>query len=160
LASRNATTMEQVTMLPTNMSEELRIQAQIELRAPRCLNSQSQLRNEEIACTRRDTTLETTVNVKAYEMTKQQSLSENRITTRGEGIKEEQSNNELLRDRTLKTQLITEELTAANYKPERSEKNVAAKIENTKIDPETPMQKVTELEKTQKNFDKVLTEEE
>jgi hypothetical protein len=79
-------------------------------------------------------------------------LSEIRIATRGEGIKEEQSNNELLRDRTLKTQLITEELTTANYKPERSEKNVAAKIENTKIDPETPMQKVTELEKTQKNI--------
>jgi SWI/SNF-related matrix-associated actin-dependent regulator of chromatin subfamily A protein 2/4 len=72
--------MEQLTVLPTNMSEELRIQAQIELRALRCLNFQRQLRSEIIACTRRDTTLETAVNVKAYKRTKRQGLREARAT--------------------------------------------------------------------------------
>jgi SWI/SNF-related matrix-associated actin-dependent regulator of chromatin subfamily A protein 2/4 len=80
LASRIAARMEQLTVLPTNMSEELRIQAQIELRALRCLNFQRQLRSEIIACTRRDTTLETAVNVKAYKRTKRQGLREARAT--------------------------------------------------------------------------------
>lgn len=62
------------------MSEDLRIQAQIELRALRCLNFQRQLRSEIIACTRRDTTLETAVNVKAYKRTKRQGLREARAT--------------------------------------------------------------------------------
>lgn len=62
------------------MPEDLRIQAQIELRALRCLNFQRQLRSEIIACTRRDTTLETAVNVKAYKRTKRQGLREARAT--------------------------------------------------------------------------------
>lgn len=62
------------------MSEDLRLQAQIELRALRCLNFQRQLRSEIIACTRRDTTLETAVNVKAYKRTKRQGLREARAT--------------------------------------------------------------------------------
>lgn len=62
------------------MSEELRMQAQIELRALRCLNFQRQLRSEIIACTRRDTTLETAVNVKQYKRTKRQGLREARAT--------------------------------------------------------------------------------
>ncbi|XP_044262414.1 ATP-dependent helicase brm isoform X2 [Tribolium madens] len=80
LASRIAARMEQLSNLPTNMSEDLRIQAQIELRALRCLNFQRQLRSEIIACTRRDTTLETAVNVKAYKRTKRQGLREARAT--------------------------------------------------------------------------------
>jgi hypothetical protein len=134
----------------------LRIQAQIELRAPQCLNSQRQLKNEEIACTRCDTTLKTAV--KAYERTNQPSARDARTATREEEIEEAQGSNELLQDRTLKSQLTTEELTVANEKPERSEKNAAAKIERTKIDPETQMQKVTELKK--ENVDKKLIEEE
>lgn len=62
------------------MSDDLRIKAQIELRALRCLNFQRQLRSEIIACTRRDTTLETAVNVKAYKRTKRQGLREARAT--------------------------------------------------------------------------------
>jgi hypothetical protein len=134
----------------------LRIQAQIELRAPQCLNSQRQLKNEEIAYTRCDTTLKTAV--KAYERTSQPSARDARTAIREEEIEEAQGSNELLQDRTLKSQLTTEELTAANEKPERSEKNAAAKIERTKIDPETQMQKVTELKK--ENGDKKLIEEE
>lgn len=80
VAARIASRMEQLCSLPTNMPEDLRIQAQIELRALRCLNFQRQLRSEIIACTRRDTTLETAVNVKAYKRTKRQGLREARAT--------------------------------------------------------------------------------
>ncbi|PBC26249.1 ATP-dependent helicase brm [Apis cerana cerana] len=72
--------MEQLSNLPTNMPEDLRIQAQIELRMLRVLNFQRQLRSEILACTRKDTTLETAVNVKAYKRTKRQGLREARAT--------------------------------------------------------------------------------
>ena len=62
------------------MGEDLRIKAQIELRALRLLNFQRQLRSEVLSCTRRDTTLETAVNVKAYKRTKRQGLREARAT--------------------------------------------------------------------------------
>lgn len=80
VAARIAARLEQLANLPTSMSEEMRIQAQIELRALRCLNFQRQLRSEIIACTRRDTTLESAVNVKAYKRTKRQGLREARAT--------------------------------------------------------------------------------
>ncbi|XP_049821381.1 ATP-dependent helicase brm-like isoform X2 [Aethina tumida] len=80
VAARIAARLEQLANLPTSMSEEMRMQAQIELRALRCLNFQRQLRSEIIACTRRDTTLESAVNVKAYKRTKRQGLREARAT--------------------------------------------------------------------------------
>ncbi|KAK5650176.1 hypothetical protein RI129_001205 [Pyrocoelia pectoralis] len=80
VAARIAARMEQLSSLPTNMPDDLRIKAQIELRALRCLNFQRQLRSEIVACTRRDTTLETAVNVKAYKRTKRQGLREARAT--------------------------------------------------------------------------------
>ncbi|OAD55062.1 ATP-dependent helicase brm [Eufriesea mexicana] len=80
VAARIALRMEQLSNLPTNMPEDLRIQAQIELRMLRVLNFQRQLRSEILACTRKDTTLETAVNVKAYKRTKRQSLREARAT--------------------------------------------------------------------------------
>lgn len=80
MASRIALRMEQLKNLPTNMPEDLRIQAQIELRALRVLNFQRQLRSEIVQCIRRDTTLETAVNVKAYKRTKRQGLREARAT--------------------------------------------------------------------------------
>ncbi|XP_023289074.1 ATP-dependent helicase brm isoform X2 [Orussus abietinus] len=80
VAARIALRMEQLSNLPTNMPEDLRIQAQIELRMLRVLNFQRQLRSEIIACTRKDTTLETAVNVKAYKRTKRQGLREARAT--------------------------------------------------------------------------------
>ncbi|XP_025830418.1 ATP-dependent helicase brm isoform X3 [Agrilus planipennis] len=80
VAARIAARMEQLQSLPTNMSDDLRMKAQIELRALRCLNFQRQLRTEIIACTRRDTTLETAVNLKAYKRTKRQGLREARAT--------------------------------------------------------------------------------
>ncbi|XP_046739916.1 ATP-dependent helicase brm isoform X3 [Diprion similis] len=80
VAARISLRMEQLSNLPTNMPEDLRLQAQIELRALRVLNFQRQLRSEIIACTRKDTTLETAVNVKAYKRTKRQGLREARAT--------------------------------------------------------------------------------
>ncbi|KAG5880736.1 hypothetical protein JTB14_009146 [Gonioctena quinquepunctata] len=80
VAARIAARIEQVSNLPSDMSEKLRIQAQIELRALRCLNFQRQLRTEILSCIRRDTTLETAVNIKAYKRTKRQGLREARAT--------------------------------------------------------------------------------
>ncbi|XP_059607838.1 ATP-dependent helicase brm isoform X2 [Phlebotomus argentipes] len=80
LAARIALRMDELTNLPTAMPEDMRLQAQIELRALRVLNFQRQLRSEIIQCTRRDTTLETAVNVKAYKRTKRQGLREARAT--------------------------------------------------------------------------------
>lgn len=64
--------------LPGNLPDDLRLKAMIELRALRLLNVQKQLRSEVIACTRRDTTLETALNSKAYKRSKKQSLREAR----------------------------------------------------------------------------------
>ncbi|XP_073979310.1 ATP-dependent helicase brm-like isoform X2 [Rhodnius prolixus] len=80
VAARIVHRMEELSNLPATMPEDLRIKAQIELRALRVLNFQRQLRAEVIACARRDTTLETAVNVKAYKRTKRQGLREARAT--------------------------------------------------------------------------------
>ncbi|XP_065203115.1 ATP-dependent helicase brm-like isoform X2 [Planococcus citri] len=79
-AARIAHRIEELDNLPTNMSEDLRIMAEIERRALRVLNFQRQLRAEVLACARRDTTLETAVNIKAYKRTKRQGLREARST--------------------------------------------------------------------------------
>jgi len=82
------------------MGEDLRIKAQIELRALRLLNFQRQLRSEVLSCTRRVTTLETAVNVKAYKRAKRQGLREARATEK----LEEQQNMEAERRRRQKHQ--------------------------------------------------------
>lgn len=48
-----------------------------------------------------------------------------------------------------------EELIAANDKLEKSKKKIAAELEDANIELETQRSKVIELEKKQKNFDKV-----
>lgn len=80
LSARIAHRVQQLSNLSTTMSDDLRIKVEIELRALRVLNFQRQLRAEVVACTRRDTTLETAVNVKAYKRTKRQGLREARAT--------------------------------------------------------------------------------
>ncbi|XP_064213332.1 myosin heavy chain, non-muscle isoform X2 [Tribolium castaneum] len=70
----------------------------------------------------------------------------------------EESKKKLAKDLEL-LQRQVEELTAANDKLERSKKKIAAELEDTNIDLEAQRQKVAELEKKQKNFDKVLAEE-
>jgi len=80
LASRVAHRIDELSHLPVNMADDVRMKAEIELRALRLLNFQRQLRSEVVACTRRDTTLETAINVKAYKRTKRQGLREARAT--------------------------------------------------------------------------------
>jgi len=110
VAARIAQRIEQLSNLPTTIPEDLRVQAQIELRALKVLNFQRQLRSEVsssclicfnvivdftfliyklivkktllqiLSCTRRDTSLETAMNVKAYKRTKRQGLREARAT--------------------------------------------------------------------------------
>lgn len=64
LASRMAHRIDELTSLPTPMADDIRRKAEIELRALRLLNFQRQLRAEIVASTRRDTTLETVINIK------------------------------------------------------------------------------------------------
>ncbi|XP_053600884.1 ATP-dependent helicase brm [Plodia interpunctella] len=80
IAARIAHRMEILSNLPANISDDLRLQAQIELRALRVLNFQKQLRAEILGQVRKDTTLETAVNIKAYKRTKRQGLREARAT--------------------------------------------------------------------------------
>merc|ERR1711944_384970 len=80
LAARVAHRIDELSNLPVNMADDIRRKAEIELRALRLLNFQRQLRAEVVACTRRDTTLETAINVKAYKRTKRQGLREARAT--------------------------------------------------------------------------------
>merc|ERR1719295_2015109 len=80
LAARVAHRIDELQNLPVNMADDIRMKAEIELRALRLLNFQRQLRAEVVGCTRRDTTLETAINVKAYKRTKRQGLREARAT--------------------------------------------------------------------------------
>ncbi|CAK1548229.1 unnamed protein product [Leptosia nina] len=80
IAARISHRMEMLSSLPANIPDDLRLQAQIELRALRLLNFQKQLRSEILGQVRRDTTLETAVNIKAYKRTKRQGLREARAT--------------------------------------------------------------------------------
>uniref|UniRef100_F1KQF2 Transcription activator BRG1 n=1 Tax=Ascaris suum TaxID=6253 RepID=F1KQF2_ASCSU len=66
--------------LPADISAHLRLKAEIELRALRLLNLQTQVRNEVMNALKRDTTLETALNPYAYRRTKRQSLREARVT--------------------------------------------------------------------------------
>uniref|UniRef100_T1ITD1 Very low-density lipoprotein receptor n=1 Tax=Strigamia maritima TaxID=126957 RepID=T1ITD1_STRMM len=80
LAARVAHRIEELSNLPANIADDLKTKAMIELRALRLLNFQRQLRAEVVACTRRDTTLETALSTKGYKRSKRQSLREARIT--------------------------------------------------------------------------------
>lgn len=64
--------------------QELKLKINIELKALRLLNLQKQLRHEIVACMRADTTLETSLNPKAYKRCKRQTLREARVTEKME----------------------------------------------------------------------------
>ena len=64
--------------------EELRMKIAIELKALRLLEFQKQIRNEIVSCMRADTTLETSLNPKAYKRCKRQTLREARVTEKME----------------------------------------------------------------------------
>ncbi|KAK7868746.1 hypothetical protein R5R35_002544 [Gryllus longicercus] len=80
LAARITHRIDELASLPTTMSEDLRMKAEIELRALRLLNFQRQLRVEVVACTRRDSMLETASVLKNCKRTKRQGLREARAT--------------------------------------------------------------------------------
>ncbi|ESN95813.1 hypothetical protein HELRODRAFT_86367 [Helobdella robusta] len=80
MANRIVARIDELENMPTIMSDELRVKAMIELRALRLLNFQKQLRKEVVQCMRRDTTLQTALNLNAYKRQKHQSLREARIT--------------------------------------------------------------------------------
>jgi len=82
LAARIGHRIDELNNMPLNMAEDVKMKGEIELRALRLLNFQRSLRAEVVASTRRDTTLETAINVKAYKRTKRQGLREARATER------------------------------------------------------------------------------
>ncbi|GMT24306.1 hypothetical protein PFISCL1PPCAC_15603, partial [Pristionchus fissidentatus] len=80
IANRIGLRIQSLSNLPLDMPSQLRVKAEIELRALRLANFQAQMRNEVMGSLKRDTTLETALNPYAYRRTKRQSLREARIT--------------------------------------------------------------------------------
>ncbi len=73
------------------MSEELRTRVLIELKALRLLEFQKSLRAEIVACMRADTSLETSLNPKAYKRCKRQTLREARVTEKMERVQKQEA---------------------------------------------------------------------
>ncbi|XP_039271733.2 SWI/SNF-related matrix-associated actin-dependent regulator of chromatin subfamily A member 2-like isoform X2 [Styela clava] len=84
IQARIAQRIDLLERLPANIAEDLRVKATIELKALRLLGFQKQLRQEVLGAMKRDTTLETALNARAYKRTKRQTLREARITERME----------------------------------------------------------------------------
>ncbi|XP_037536783.1 probable global transcription activator SNF2L2 [Nematolebias whitei] len=80
LQARIAHRIQELESLPGSLPPDLRTKATVELKALRLLNFQRQLRQDVVACVRRDTTLETALNSKAYRRSKRQTLREARMT--------------------------------------------------------------------------------
>ncbi|KAM4577577.1 putative global transcription activator SNF2L2 isoform 2-T4 [Odontesthes bonariensis] len=80
LQARIAHRIQELESLPGSLPHDLRNKATVELKALRLLNFQRQLRQDVVACMRRDTTLETALNSKAYRRSKRQTLREARMT--------------------------------------------------------------------------------
>ena len=78
--ARIANRINEIEHLPANLPSDLRVRAEIELRSLRLLGFQRQLRQDVMGVLRRDTTLETALNTKAYRRPKRQTLKEARIT--------------------------------------------------------------------------------
>lgn len=72
------------TLQKLQIGDELRMKIAIELKALRLLEFQKQIRNEIVSCMRADTTLETSLNPKAYKRCKRQTLREARVTEKME----------------------------------------------------------------------------
>ncbi|XP_056601144.1 probable global transcription activator SNF2L2 isoform X1 [Triplophysa dalaica] len=80
LQARIVHRIQELENLPGSLPPDLRTKATVELKALRLLNFQRQLRLDVVACMRRDTTLETALNSKAYKRSKRQTLREARMT--------------------------------------------------------------------------------
>ena len=80
IASRISARIVELKKIPAVLPDDLQTKALIEMRALRLLNFQRQLRHDVVGCMRRDTTLETALNSKAYKRSKRQNLREARST--------------------------------------------------------------------------------
>ncbi len=81
LAARIAYRVEELTnCIPAALPEDLKVKATIELKALRLLNFQRQLRQEILSGMRKDSFLESGLNIKAYKRVKRQGLREARST--------------------------------------------------------------------------------
>lgn len=78
--SRIAQRIKELSSLSLFSTTDQRTSLQIELRSLRLLNFQRQLRQDIVSAMRRDTSLETALNIKAYRRPKKQSLREARFT--------------------------------------------------------------------------------
>ncbi|CAL8093802.1 unnamed protein product [Calicophoron daubneyi] len=80
IQSRIAQRIKELSSLSAFTTPEQRTSLLLELRSLRLLNFQKQLRQDIVATMRRDTSLETALNVKAYRRPKKQTLREARFT--------------------------------------------------------------------------------
>ena len=80
ISARIEQRIHEIESLPATLPEDLRVRAQIELRSLRLLGFQRQLRQDVVGAMKRDTTLETALNTKAYRRPKRQGLKDARIT--------------------------------------------------------------------------------
>ncbi|GFS49742.1 hypothetical protein NPIL_418531 [Nephila pilipes] len=80
LAARVALRIQELSTLPGDLSEDIRVKAVSELVGLRLLNFQRQVRAEVLSCMRRETTSETALYPKLYKRTKRLGLREARIT--------------------------------------------------------------------------------
>lgn len=80
VSQRIAHRTEELSNLPSDLPEDLKRKAMLELRALRLTAFQRQLRREVISCMRRDITLETSLNPRLYKRSKRQGLRDARMT--------------------------------------------------------------------------------
>merc|ERR1712008_539463 len=133
LASRVAHRIDELSHLPVNMADDVRMKAEIELRALRLLNFQRQLRAEVVACTRRDTTLETAINVKAYKRTKRQGLREARATEKLEKQQRLEAERKRRQNHQMKIQKLNKAVLNWHANAEREQKKEQERIEKERM---------------------------
>ncbi|VDD82876.1 unnamed protein product [Mesocestoides corti] len=80
IQSRIGQRIRELSALSVFSTPEQRLSLELELRSLRLLNFQRQLRQDIVSAMRRDTSLETALNIKAYRRPKKQSLREARYT--------------------------------------------------------------------------------
>ncbi|KAL5967561.1 ATP-dependent helicase brm [Taenia solium] len=80
IQSRIGQRIKTLSSLSVFSTPQQRVSLEIELRSLRLLNFQRQLRQDIVSAMRRDTSLETALNIKAYRRPKKQSLREARFT--------------------------------------------------------------------------------
>ncbi|KAL3311593.1 hypothetical protein Ciccas_009824 [Cichlidogyrus casuarinus] len=80
IQARIALRIKQLSKLSVTSSTQQRVNLMLELRSLRLLNFQRQLRQDIVSAMKKDTSLETALNVKAYRRPKKQTLREARFT--------------------------------------------------------------------------------